>query len=186
MIITKDSNNDWTPIATGNGTFVGTNAAFNAIKDTLPVNTVAYITDDGNSDLQPIDSVTNGNMNPVTSNAVYDALPNKSTSTTITMTMTNNTEHVTGTPVNTTLIKLGSNWGIVIGKPSVPATTTGTISCAVSITGATIIDVLSINAWQSGIISATLAYNAAISDFYLQSCQGNNYLTARIVALVSW
>lgn len=74
MILSKDSNNNWTPTAGGTGTFIGTLAAFNAIKDTLPVNTVAYITDDGNGDLQPVDAVTNGDMHPVTSNAVYDKL----------------------------------------------------------------------------------------------------------------
>lgn len=74
MILSKDSNNNWIPTAGGNGTFIGTTAAFNAIKDTLPDNTVAYITDDGNGDLQPIDAVTNGEMRPVTSNAVYDKL----------------------------------------------------------------------------------------------------------------
>lgn len=47
MIISKDSNNNWTPVATGNGTFVGTKAAFDAVKDDLPDNTVAYTTDDG-------------------------------------------------------------------------------------------------------------------------------------------
>ena len=47
MILSKDNNNNWTPTAGGTGTFIGTSAAFNAIKDTLPVNTVAYITDDG-------------------------------------------------------------------------------------------------------------------------------------------
>lgn len=72
MILSKDSNNNWTPTAGGTGTFIGTAAAFNAIKATLPVNTVAYITDDGNGDLQPVDAVTNGDMHPVTSNAVYD------------------------------------------------------------------------------------------------------------------
>ena len=46
MIISKDNQGNWIPVATGNGTFIGTLAAFNAIKDTLPVNTVAYITDD--------------------------------------------------------------------------------------------------------------------------------------------
>ena len=72
MILSKTSNNNWTPTAGGTGTFIGTLVAFNAIKDTLPVNTVAYITDDGNGDLQPVDAVTNGDMHPVTSNAVYD------------------------------------------------------------------------------------------------------------------
>lgn len=72
MIISKDKQGNWTPTAGGTGTFIGTLAAFNAIKDTLPVNTVAYITDDGNGDLQPVDAVTDGNMHPVTSNAVYD------------------------------------------------------------------------------------------------------------------
>lgn len=52
MIISKDSNNNWTPVATGNGTFVGTKAAFDAVKDDLPDNTVAYTTDDG-TELSP-------------------------------------------------------------------------------------------------------------------------------------
>lgn len=72
MIISNDGNGNWAPTAGGTGTFIGTLTAFNAIKDTLPVNTVAYITDDGNGDLQPVDAVTNGDMHPVTSNAVYD------------------------------------------------------------------------------------------------------------------
>lgn len=46
MIIARDDNNNWTPVATGNGTFVGTKAAFDAVKDDLPDNTVAYTTDD--------------------------------------------------------------------------------------------------------------------------------------------
>lgn len=72
MILSKDSNNNWIPTAGGTGTFIGTKAAFDAVKATLPDNTVAYITDDGNGDLQPVDVVTNGDMHPVTSNAVYD------------------------------------------------------------------------------------------------------------------
>lgn len=51
MIISKDSNNNWTPVATGNGQFVGTKAAFDAVKDDLPDNTVAYTTDDGEDTL---------------------------------------------------------------------------------------------------------------------------------------
>lgn len=81
MIISKDKQGNWTPTAGGTGTFIGTAAAFNAIKDTLPVNTVAYITDDGNGDLQPVDAVTNGDMHPVTSNAVYDAMNTVETGT---------------------------------------------------------------------------------------------------------
>lgn len=71
MIITKDSNNNWTPVATGNGTFVGTKAAFDAVKDDLPDNTVAYTTDDGES---VTDEIADGDMQAVTSNAVYDEL----------------------------------------------------------------------------------------------------------------
>jgi hypothetical protein len=71
MIISKDSNNNWTPVATGNGTFVGTKTAFDAVKDDLPDNTVAYTTDDGES---VTDEITDGDMRAVTSNAVYDAL----------------------------------------------------------------------------------------------------------------
>lgn len=37
MIISKDNHGNWTPVATGNGTFIGTLVAFNVIKDTLPV-----------------------------------------------------------------------------------------------------------------------------------------------------
>lgn len=74
-MILSNNNGTFTPTAGGTGTFIGTAAAFNAVKATLPVNTVAYITDDGNGDLQPVDAVTNGDMHPVTSNAVYDALP---------------------------------------------------------------------------------------------------------------
>lgn len=73
-MILSNNNGTFTPVAGGNGTFIGTSAAFNAVKATLPVNTVAYITDDGNGDLQPVDAVTNGDMHPVTSNAVYDRL----------------------------------------------------------------------------------------------------------------
>lgn len=73
-MILSNNNGTFTPVAGGTGTFIGTAAAFNAVKATLPVNTVAYITDDGNGDLQPVDAVTNGDMHPVTSNAVYDEL----------------------------------------------------------------------------------------------------------------
>jgi hypothetical protein len=52
MIISKDNQGNWTPVATGNGTFVGTKAAFDAVKDDLPDNTVAYTTDDG-TDFSP-------------------------------------------------------------------------------------------------------------------------------------
>lgn len=78
MILSKDSNSNWTPTATGNGTFVGTRAAFNAVKNSLPNNTVAYITDDGGS---IVDEVTNGDMRAVTSNAVYDELNTVTTGT---------------------------------------------------------------------------------------------------------
>ena len=103
MILSKDSNNNWTPTAGGTGTFIGTLAAFNAIKDTLPVNTVAYITDDGNGDLQPVDAVVDGNMHPVTSNAVYDAL----TPVDITSQITYNTTNFTVFAIETRIWKIG-------------------------------------------------------------------------------
>lgn len=73
-MILSNNNGTFTPVAGGNATFVGTKASFDAVKDTLPDNTVAYITDDGNGDLQPVDAVADGNMSPPTSNAVYDAI----------------------------------------------------------------------------------------------------------------
>ena len=103
MILSKDSNNNWTPTASGTGTFIGTLAAFNAIKDTLPVNTVAYITDDGNGDLQPVDAVTDGDMHPVTSNAVYDRL----TPVDITSQITYNTTNFTVFAAETRIWKIG-------------------------------------------------------------------------------
>lgn len=45
-MILSNNNGTFTPVAGGTGTFIGTSAAFNAVKATLPVNTVAYITDD--------------------------------------------------------------------------------------------------------------------------------------------
>lgn len=45
-MILSNNNGTFTPVAGGTGTFIGTAAAFNAVKATLPVNTVAYITDD--------------------------------------------------------------------------------------------------------------------------------------------
>lgn len=45
-MILSNNNGTFTPTAGGTGTFIGTAAAFNAVKATLPVNTVAYITDD--------------------------------------------------------------------------------------------------------------------------------------------
>lgn len=74
MILSKNSNNNWTATAGGNNVWTGTKTEFDSVKSSLPVNTVAYITDDGNSDLQPVDAITNGDMHPVTSNAVYDAI----------------------------------------------------------------------------------------------------------------
>lgn len=102
MILSKDSNNNWIPTASGNGTFIGTLAAFNAIKDTLPVNTVAYITDDGNGDLQPVDAVTNGDMHPVTSNAVFDSLYLKGISATEVLNVSRETIVAAGTVYNYT------------------------------------------------------------------------------------
>lgn len=81
-MILSNNNGTFTPVAGGTGTFIGTTAAFNAVKATLPENTVAYITDDGNGDLQPVDAVTNGDMHPVTSNAVYDGLYRSGTTAT--------------------------------------------------------------------------------------------------------
>lgn len=45
-MILSNNNGTFTPVAGGTGTFIGTTAAFNAVKATLPDNTVAYITDD--------------------------------------------------------------------------------------------------------------------------------------------
>ncbi len=45
-MILSNNNGTFTPVAGGTGTFIGTKAAFDAVKATLPDNTVAYITDD--------------------------------------------------------------------------------------------------------------------------------------------
>lgn len=183
-------NNELVALETGAGSsiFVGTQAEWDALS-TAEKNeySQANITDTNSVVHVPVDVIASGNMNPVTSNAVYDALPVESTSTSIKMTMTNNTDNITGTPVNTRLIKLGSNWGIVIGFPTVAvATSTGTINCKISVTGATVVETLSINGWQGGNSGSVLGYNAQYGDFYILNCIANNILVARITALVSW
>lgn len=45
-MILSNQNGTFVPTASGTGTFIGTKVAFDAVKATLPVNTVAYITDD--------------------------------------------------------------------------------------------------------------------------------------------
>lgn len=112
MILSKDSNNNWTPTASGNGTFIGTLTAFNAIKDTLPVNTVAYITDDGNGDLQPVDAVTNGDMHPVTSNAVYDTI--STIGTVVTNTYAETTQVTTNYYCNVSITLTKGVWAVTL------------------------------------------------------------------------
>lgn len=138
-----------------------------------------------------VDTVADGNMNPVTSNAVYDALntlvlPSYETSTTIQCTLTNNTEHVTGTATNTTIIKLGSNFGIAIAEAHVPCTTSGTVNFRMNITGATVIKGLSINAWQSANSDSILGYDSRIDDVYLLNCMSGQNCHMRAVVLVRW
>ena len=101
-MILSNNNGTFTPVAGGTGTFIGTSAAFNAIKDTLPVNTVAYITNDGNGDLQPVDAITDGDMHPVTSNAVFDSLYLKGTSATEVLNISRETIVAAGTAYNYT------------------------------------------------------------------------------------
>ena len=101
-MILSNNNGTFTPVAGGTGTFIGTSAAFNAVKATLPVNTVAYITDDGNGDLQPVDAITDGDMHPVTSNAVFDSLYLKGTSATEVLNISRETIVAAGTAYNYT------------------------------------------------------------------------------------
>lgn len=48
----------------------GTRAEYEAIKDTLEIGTIVNITDDYDDGFEVVDVIENGNMNPVTSNAV--------------------------------------------------------------------------------------------------------------------
>jgi len=61
-----------TALASGQRTWVGTKAAYNAAKQagTLPNNCFIYIIDD--EDDSVVNAVTNGDMRAVTSNAVYN------------------------------------------------------------------------------------------------------------------
>lgn len=59
----------------------GTRAEYEAIKDTLEAGTYIGITDDYDDGLEVVDEVEDGNMNPVTSNAVYDAISQIKTET---------------------------------------------------------------------------------------------------------
>ncbi len=66
-----------TTLANGQRIWLGTKAAHDAAAaaGTLPTNCLIAITDDGDI-TGVVDAVENGNMNPVTSNAVYDSVAN--------------------------------------------------------------------------------------------------------------
>lgn len=63
-------------LGSGDGTphWSGTRAEYEAVKDTLEAGTYVSITDDYDDGLEVVDVVEDGNTNPVTSNAVYDAI----------------------------------------------------------------------------------------------------------------
>lgn len=54
--------------------WTGTRAEYEAIKDTLEAGTIVNFTDDYDDGLEVVDVIENGNMNPVTSNAVAGLL----------------------------------------------------------------------------------------------------------------
>lgn len=62
----------WEEVDFGDGTphWTGTRAEYEAIKDTLEAGTIVNIVDDYDDGLEVVDVIENGNMNPVTSNAV--------------------------------------------------------------------------------------------------------------------
>ena len=62
----------WEEVDFGDSTphWSGTRAEYEAVKDTLAVGTITFITDDYDEGLEVVDVIENGNMNPVTSNAV--------------------------------------------------------------------------------------------------------------------
>jgi hypothetical protein len=64
-------------LANGQRIWVGTKAAHDAAvaAGTMPNNCLVALTDDGDI-TGVVDAVEDGNMNPVTSNAVYDAINN--------------------------------------------------------------------------------------------------------------
>lgn len=66
----------WEKIDLGDGTphWSGTRAEYEAIKDTLEAGTIVNITDDYDDGLEVVDVIESGNTNPVTSNAVAEAL----------------------------------------------------------------------------------------------------------------
>ena len=68
-MILSNNNGTFTPVAGGTGTFIGTKAAFDAVKATLPDNTVAYITDDADEN---IGAIYTGTGQTGTSNSWHD------------------------------------------------------------------------------------------------------------------
>lgn len=66
----------WEEVDFGDSTphWSGTRAEYEAIKDTLEAGTYVSITDDYDDGLEVVDVIEDGNMNPVTSNAVADAM----------------------------------------------------------------------------------------------------------------
>lgn len=71
----------WEKVDLGDGTphWSGTRAEYEAIKDTLEAGTIVNITDDYDDGLEVVDVVEEDNMNPVTSNAVAEAIGNVGT-----------------------------------------------------------------------------------------------------------
>lgn len=66
----------WEEVDFGDSTphWSGTRAEYEAIKDTLEAGTYVSITDDYDDGLEVVDVIEDGNMNPVTSNAVAEAM----------------------------------------------------------------------------------------------------------------
>lgn len=76
-MIAYNNNGQLVTLASGQRMWIGTSAAHEAAiqAGTMPNNCTVAIIDEAQIDATPTDAITNGDMHPVTSNAVYDALP---------------------------------------------------------------------------------------------------------------
>lgn len=146
----------------GNDIFVGTQAQWDLLS-TAEKNEYqqANLTDVNSVVHVPVDTITDGNMNPVTSNAVYDAIAkiNKWDTTQTSVKIAMKVGSTTGTARNAALLHLTDKLAIaIVENIAGPVPNAADVSVEFVLTGATRLAVLNMSAAQSGNIFSSIGY----------------------------
>lgn len=182
-------NNELVALETGAGAsiFVGTQAEWEALS-TAEKNEYqqANLTDVNSVVHVPVDTVADGNMNPVTSNAVYDALAkmNKWDTTQTSVKIAAKVGSTTGIVKNANLLYLTDKLAIAIGENvegPVPSAADVNVECV--LTGATKLAVLSMSAAQLGNIFSSIGYIDS-NGLWLHNLNTTDKIRMDIVLLV--